>query len=99
MIRSTAKKVDGVGYLPTYAPASPEMGQARRVDVQIDLDSTAVDVCPEQGRLFEIAGEVKDDHPVQLTLAGETGRQTITAFHSFRLTLSHPASMSSMGGA
>jgi hypothetical protein len=84
LVRSGAKEVDGVSYLPAFAPSSPEMDQARRVDVQLDQDATGIDVSPAQGRLFEVQGRVSGDAPVELTLAGETGRQTISVSGSFR---------------
>jgi|SRR5271157_750838 len=84
LVRSAAKTVDGVGYLPAFAPGSQEMDQARRVDAVLDQDSTGIDVHPAQGRLFEVAGVVSGGAPVELTLAGETGRQTISASGAFR---------------
>jgi hypothetical protein len=84
LVRSAAKTVDGAGYLPMFAPGTQEMDQARRVDVQIDLDSTEIDVRPAQGRLFEVAGQVSGGAPAELTLAGESGRQTITVSGAFR---------------
>ncbi len=90
LVRSGAKAVDGVGYLPAFAPGSQEMDQARRVDVQLDLDSTGIDVHPAQGRLFEVAGQVSGGAPAELTLAGETGRQTITVSGDFRFNVVAP---------
>jgi len=87
--------VDGVGYLPAFAPGSQEMDQARRVDVQLDLDSTGIDVHPAQGRLFEVAGQVSGGAPAELTLAGETGRQTITVSGDFRFNVVAPGGMKS----
>jgi hypothetical protein len=49
-----------------------------------------VDVFPAQGRLFDISGEIAVDRrsgfcgPIKLTLAGDTGRQTIEVDRSFR---------------
>jgi len=48
LVRSGAKAVDGVGYLPAFAPGSQEMDQARRVDVQLDLDSTGLTCTPRR---------------------------------------------------
>jgi hypothetical protein len=90
LIRTAAKRVEGVDYLPTFAPAAKEMSQARSVDVPIDSDSTGVDVHPAQGRLFDIAGEISIDRrsdfcgPVKLTLAGDTGRQTHDVDRAFQ---------------
>jgi len=84
LVRSAGKEVDGVGYLPAFATSSQEMDQARRVDVQLDLDSTEIDVRPTQGRLFQVGGVAGGGAPVELTLAGETGRQTISASGAFR---------------
>jgi hypothetical protein len=84
LVRSAGITVDGVSYLPAFAPGAQEMDQARRVDVQLDLDSTGIEVHPAQGRLFEVRGQVSGGAPVELTLAGETGRQTITVSGAFR---------------
>jgi hypothetical protein len=84
LVRSAAKTVEGVGYLPVFAPSSQEMDQARRVDVQLDQESTGIDLRPAQGRLFEVTGRVSGGAPVELTLAGETGRQTIAVTGAFR---------------
>jgi hypothetical protein len=90
LVRSAAKRVEGVDYLPTFAPAAKEMSQARSVDVTIDIDSSGVDVHPAQGRLFDIAGQISLDRrsdfcgPLKLTLAGDTGRQTLEADRSFQ---------------
>ncbi len=84
LVRSAAKTVDGVGYLPAFAPSAPEADQGRRVEVQLDLDSSGIDVHPMQGRLYQVAGQVSGGAPAELTLAGEAGRQTITVSGAFR---------------
>jgi hypothetical protein len=98
-VRSAAKRVDGVGYIPTWAPGVQEVSQARRVDVDIDLDSTGIDLRPAQGRLFEVSGEVKSDGPIQLTLAGETGRQIISGFGPFQFNPVAPGRYELYGSA
>lgn len=77
LVRSAPKKVDGLGYIPTWAPGVQEIDQARRVEVLLDIDTPGIEVRPDQGQLFDIAGEYADLIATQLTLAGETGRQTV----------------------
>ena len=79
VIRSGAQRIDTANFVPTFAPGSLELSQARRVDVPIDVEISGADLRPEQGKLIDIA--VGTDPPpycgpVEITLAGELGRQT-----------------------
>jgi hypothetical protein len=86
VIRSAAKRVDGVDYNLTYAPSTLEFSQGRRVDVTIDNETPDIDVHPQPGRLFVVSGGIPKPPncgPFQITLAGEAGREIVTSDSRF----------------
>jgi protocatechuate 3,4-dioxygenase beta subunit len=71
---------DELTLLPTFAPLATEAREARIVVLRLDQDARDVDVQPQPGRLFSVAGRVLGCHggPAVVTLASGTGRQQTT---------------------
>ena len=72
---------DGSRWLPTYSSQGREVSEALTHRVAVDVDTTNVDITPDPGRLFNIAGLVVCDTPgpVTVTLSSETGRRRTDA--------------------
>ena len=88
-IRSAAATLDdGTGLLPTFAPQSRDVRNARVEQVQVDYETQYADVTPEAGSLFTLRGKItcapepvaksegSPPAPINVTLSSETGRRS-----------------------
>lgn len=81
LVRSAGNTDDDVQYLPTFAPQTLRVEQARPVDVYLDADSRDSDVRLIAGNLFTLRGSAepapKSAGPCDITLSSDLGRQRI----------------------
>ena len=80
LVRTAGFRDEDIDYLPTFSKETLRMEQARMVDVYLEEDTRNVDVRPLMGTLFTISGTVITNPPgvpVSITLASDTGRQTV----------------------
>ncbi|MCC6589830.1 MAG: carboxypeptidase regulatory-like domain-containing protein [Bryobacterales bacterium] len=81
-VRTGAKTIGADdGWLPVFAPEGRDSREARVYDVRLDQETHEVELFPPTGRLIDVQVPVaapEDAGPVQVTLAGDTGRRTQT---------------------
>lgn len=78
-VRSGAYTLDdGAGWLPTFAPQTGEVRDARVYQLAADADTTDTDIRPESGPLFSVSGWITCEKPgsVLVTLSSETGERS-----------------------
>lgn len=73
---------DGTGLLPTWAPQSREVREAKQFEARLDSETPDAYVRPDPGRLFSLRGGVScpPPQPVQVTLISETGKKSVQVF-------------------
>ncbi len=97
LVRTTGDVYEEGSYVPTFSKESIQVENARIVEVDLDRESTGMDVRPQLGKLFNVSGLIvplppnpEPDPPVPLltlvTLATDTGRKTVTTESDFRFT-------------
>lgn len=79
-VRTGAKTIGPEdGWLPVFAPEGRDIREARMYDVRLDQETHEVELLPPTGRLIDVQiplAAPEDAGPVQVTLAGDTGRRT-----------------------
>jgi hypothetical protein len=76
LVRTVGKQYEEGGYLPTFHKETPLVEQALTVDVDLDRDSSDVNVRPFMGRLFRVSGKVNPGAPnVTVTLVSDVGEE------------------------
>jgi hypothetical protein len=80
LVRTLAKVYDDGGYVPTFFGDVLAAAQTTPVEVDLDQDSTEVNIRPKPGRLFPISGTVYVPGwgPATVTLTSDTGSITVT---------------------
>jgi hypothetical protein len=80
-VRTVGKQYDEGSYLPTFSKETARLEEAHPVEVQLDLDTTDVNVRPAPGRLFSIAGRAitYPQAQVTLTLVSDIGSESTTS--------------------
>jgi len=82
-VRTGAKVIGAAeGWLPIFAPEARDLREARVYEARLDYETQDVDILPPTGRVFSVRVPVvapEEAGPIQVTLAGDTGRQTQTA--------------------
>ncbi|MCL4853844.1 MAG: carboxypeptidase regulatory-like domain-containing protein [Bryobacteraceae bacterium] len=74
LIRSAARLLeDQQGLLPTFFGQTASAGEARPVIVQLEQDTTGVNIQPLPGRLASLQGTVASPAAVFISLYGDTG--------------------------
>jgi len=74
LIRSTARLLeDQQGLLPTFFGQTASAGEARPVMVQLEQDTTGINIQPLPGRLASLQGTVASPAAVSISLYGDTG--------------------------
>jgi len=78
LVRTVGRQYEEGGYLPTFHKETALVDQAYQVEVEIDRETTDVNVRPHPGQLFSIAGQaiVPAGGPAQLTLVSDTGSES-----------------------
>jgi hypothetical protein len=68
---------DGPGLLPTFFPHGTMLKEARSVTVELDRETTDVDIMPVHGKLFSIGGNVRCVPPrtATIVLSSDLGRR------------------------
>lgn len=96
LVRTVAREYEEGGYLPTFSKDAAKVEEARPVDVELDRETTNVDVRPLPGKLYRAGGVVHPgamipDGPmagtpvtVKLTMASDMGRETTSTSGAFR---------------
>jgi protocatechuate 3,4-dioxygenase beta subunit len=82
LIRTVGRQYEEGGYLPTFHKEVTAVDQAYQIEVDIDRETTDVNVRPLPGQLFTIAGQAivpAGPPPVQLTLVSDTGSEATVA--------------------
>jgi hypothetical protein len=81
-VRSAAHIEEELNFIPTFAPATVQIENARPVEVFADEETRNFDLRPQQGKLFRLSGEVVGLDPdptrysdVIVTLASEMVRE------------------------
>ena len=80
LIRTVGKEYEEGGYLPTFHKEVTVLDQAYQIEVEIDRETTDVNVRPHPGQLFTVAGQaiVSTPQPVQMSLVSDTGSEAFT---------------------
>jgi protocatechuate 3,4-dioxygenase beta subunit len=80
LIRTVGKEYEEGGYLPTFYKEVTVLDQAYQIEVDIDRETSDVNVRPRPGQLFTVAGQaiVSSPQPVQLNLVSDTGSEAFT---------------------
>jgi protocatechuate 3,4-dioxygenase beta subunit len=80
LIRTVGKQYEEGGYLPTFHKEVTALDQAYQIEVDIDRESSDVNVRPRPGQLFTVAGQAlaNPPQPVQLSLVSDTGSEALT---------------------
>jgi protocatechuate 3,4-dioxygenase beta subunit len=78
LIRTVGKQYDEGSYLPTFSRETARLDEARAVEVQLDQETTDVNVRPFPGVLYTLAGRaiVYAETQVTLTLVSDMGSET-----------------------
>ena len=98
LVRTIARLYEEGSYVPTFSKDTAAVEEARPVEVLLDQEAGNVDVRPAQGRLLRIGGEVRpglkeaNGSPVtvRVTLASDTGRETVSTSGSFHFAAVPP---------
>ncbi len=80
-VRTVGKQYDEGSYLPTFSRETARVDEAHPVEVQLDLETAAVNVRPFPGRLFTLAGRAitSPQVTVSLTLISDMGQETTSS--------------------
>lgn len=77
LVRSLAKVYDDESYLPTFYRDSPEVGQARAIEVTLDQEVEHMDFHSASGRLYTVSGRVNTGFgQAVVTLTSDIGTET-----------------------
>jgi Carboxypeptidase regulatory-like domain len=83
LVRTVGKQYEEGGYLPTFHKETAAVEQAYPVEVEIDRESSDVNVRPHPGLLFTVAGQVlvplTPPQPALLTLISDTGSESVSS--------------------
>jgi len=80
VVRTVGKQYEEGGYLPTFHKEVAAIDQAYQIEVDIDRETSDVNVRPHPGQLFTVAGRaiVSPPQPVQMNLVSDTGSESLT---------------------
>jgi hypothetical protein len=80
LVRTVGRQYEEGGYLPTFHKEVTVLDQAYQVEVDIDRETSDINVRPRPGQLFTLAGQaiVNPPQPVQLNLVSDTGSEALT---------------------
>jgi hypothetical protein len=83
LVRTVGKEYEEGGYLPTFYKEVAAVDQAYQVEVEIDRETSNVNVRPHPGQLFIVAGQalapLSPPQPALLTLISDTGSETLSS--------------------
>ena len=84
LVRTKAKQIEEIGYLPTFGRETMLASEADRVTADLDRTADTTHIRPAQGRLLQVAGSVVGTYgPFKVTFVTEMGRQTQDVEGSF----------------
>jgi hypothetical protein len=75
-VRTAGHQYEDGGYLPTFHGDVQRAGDARAVDVELDRETSDIDVHPAPGRLVTVTGQIAPPAQINITLVSDTGTQT-----------------------
>ncbi len=75
LVRTVARQYDDTGFLPTFHGDTVQADQATVVDVELDRETTDVDIHPAPGRLVTLSGKVVPPAQIDITLVSNTGAE------------------------
>jgi hypothetical protein len=75
-VRAAAKEYDDGGYVPTFHRDAQRVEGATTVDVELDRETTDVNVHAISGRLVNISGQIAPPAQISVTLVSDTGAET-----------------------
>jgi hypothetical protein len=92
LVRTVGRMYEEGGYLPTFYRETARVDEAGTVDTMVDQDTANIKVRPFPGRLFNISGNVSISMggTVNVTLASDVGRETITTTGAFSFSSRPP---------
>jgi hypothetical protein len=83
LVRTVGQQYEEGGYLPTFPKEATAVDQAYQIEVEIDRESSDVNVRPHPGQLFTVSRQalvpLAPPQPAQLTLVSDTGPETFNA--------------------
>jgi hypothetical protein len=83
LVRTVGKEYEEGGYLPTFYKEVAAVDQAYQVEVEIDRETSNVNVRPHPGQLFTVAGQamvpLTPPQPALLTLISDTGSEAFSS--------------------
>jgi protocatechuate 3,4-dioxygenase beta subunit len=86
LVRTVGKQYEEGGYLPTFHKEVAAVEQAYQVELEIDRETSDVNVRPHPGLLFTVAGQalvpLTPPQPALLTLISDTGSESFASDES-----------------